>query len=413
MARMTSHLEKRGSTYYARIDTPTDLVAHYGTTTRKVSLRTKNEREARDRLSVKIAEWRAEFADVRSRREITTDDQAEAVWRHYEATLRDDEERRRTFPTPAELEADQEQLLKRIDRGELPASDMIGTINAYTDYELKLRARTDDARHRARRLSALKAALTSGDVELIEPSVRKFVADNRLLVGPGTDQDRELAVLMIRAEIEGLERTLERDRGDYSGTPRDPIVQPTIGTAREAAKSGETILELFDAFARENPSSVKQDRLDQARRDVSLLVDLLGASCPVHRIDKKAVREWKQLLLRYPVKATETKAFAGMTLSQTVRENEKVGKPVITPRTVNRYLSSLGAFADWLVSHGYIPANPSSGMFLPKTDKISTLPFTGDQLGTLLRSPLFTGCQSADEWRNVAKPGKALIRDHR
>ncbi len=48
MARVT-YLERRGATYYARPDVPLDLVPHYGTTTRKRALRTKDENEAKKR----------------------------------------------------------------------------------------------------------------------------------------------------------------------------------------------------------------------------------------------------------------------------------------------------------------------------------------------------------------------------
>jgi hypothetical protein len=62
MARLT-YLERRGAVYYARIDIPLDLVDHYGTTTRKKSLRTKDENVAKDRLWPVIEAWRAEFSD--------------------------------------------------------------------------------------------------------------------------------------------------------------------------------------------------------------------------------------------------------------------------------------------------------------------------------------------------------------
>lgn len=118
-------------------------------------------------------------------------------------------------------------------------------------------------------------------------------------------------------------------------------------------------------------------------------------------------------MLKYPVKATESSAFAGMKLAQIVRHNETVGKPVITVRTVNRYLAGFSAFCSWLVNHGYLDHNPADGMFLKKPKDKTTLPFTTDQMNTLFKSPLFTGCQSSDEWRNVAKPGNVRIRDHR
>src|SRR5690606_39141254 len=127
---------------------------------------------------------------------------------------------------------------------------------------------------------------------------------NKLLVDPLSPDSGDLARRMMRAEIEALERTLERDKGDYTGTPKDPIVKPASGRAREQATPGETIMELFENYARENPNQIKPDTLAQARRDVGLFVEYVGSTFPVHRIDKKAVREWKALLLQYPVKAS-------------------------------------------------------------------------------------------------------------
>ncbi|MBY5379359.1 site-specific integrase [Rhizobium leguminosarum] len=412
MARVT-YLERRSATYYARLDVPLDLVEHYGTTTRKKSLRTKDENEAKKRLWPVIEGWRAEFEEVRARREITSDDKAIAVWQHYEATVDGYDRKQRSMPTPEQTDAELQRIYRRIDMGEITSENFFGMINSYTDYELMLRARTDDANLRARRLDALKAALTSGDAKLIEPAVKDFVARHRLLVDAGSDEYRELCALMTRAEIEGLQRTLERDKGDFTGAPKDPIVKPATGLAREAAAPGETIMELFESYARENPNQIKPDTLAQARRDVGLFVEYIGSTFPVHRIDKKAAREWKALLLQYPVKATETKAFEGMKLTQIVKHNETVKKPTISTTTVNRYLSGFSAFCTWLTNHGYITANPAADMFLKKSKEKTTKPFTVGEMNTLFKSPFFTGCQNDEAPRLWSKPGNVLIRDHR
>jgi integrase len=412
MARVT-YLERRGATYYARLDVPLDLVGLYGTSTRKKSLRTKDENEAKKLLWPVIEGWRAEFDEVRSRRELTSDDKAAAVWQHYEATLEAYDRKQRTMPTPADTDAELQRLYRRIDLGEITSDNFFGMVNAYTDFELMLRARTDDANLRSRRLAALKRALASGDNKLIEPAVKDFVFKHRLLVDAGSDEHRELCVLMARAEIEGLQRTLERDAGNFTGGPKDPIVKPAFGVAREAAAPGETILELFEIYARENPNQIKTDTLAQARRDVGLFVDYVGSTFPAHRIDKKAVREWKALLLQYPVKATETKAFDGMKIAQIVKHNETVKKPTISAPTVNRYLSGFSAFCTWLTNHGYLTANPAADMFLKKSKEKTTKPFTVDEMNALFKSPFFTGCQSDDSPRFWSKPGNVLIRDHR
>lgn len=115
----------------------------------------------------------------------------------------------------------------------------------------------------------------------------------------------------------------------------------------------------------------------------------------------------------YPVKAIETKEFACMKIFQIVEHNKTAGKPVLISRTVNRYLSSLGAFYSWLVAHGYIDGNPTDGMSLAKDKREKVLPFTVEQMNVLLKSPLFTGCNSDEAPRFWSQLGTARIRDHR
>ncbi len=412
MARI-SYLLRRGASYYARIKVPTDLIEIIGKKELVKALGTKDENVAKREMWPVVESWNRQFEDLRSRRVITADDKAVAVWQHYEETLEGYDLKQRAMPTPAQQDEELQKLYRRIEVGEITSDDFVGMINAYADYELMLRARIDDANLRTRRLNALKIALTSGDTKLIEPAVKDFIAKQRLLVDVDSDEYRELCTLMTRAEIEGLQRTLERDKGDFTGAPKDPIIKPAVGDAREAAAPGETIMELFEKYARENPNQIKPDTLAQARRDVGLFVEYVGSTFPVHRIDKKAVREWKALLLQYPVKASETKAFEGMKLAQIVKQNETVKKPTISTTTVNRYLSGFSAFCTWLTNHGYLTVNPAADMFLKKSKEKTTKPFTIDDMNTLFKSPFFTGCQSDEAPRFWSKPGNVQIRDHR
>lgn len=414
MARLT-YLERRkeSGVYYARIDVPLDLVAHFGHEVRKKSLRTKDEREAKARLWPVVDGWRSEFENVRLRRAMTEDDKTHATWQHYEATLERDEQRRQLLPTQADIDAATQAMFARAGRGEISSSDPLALLDATLEVQALKHAQEIDAGARRVKLDEMRKHLVAGRTALIAHELEDYIETSKLAIEPTSPDRADTARRMMRAEIEALERTFERDRGDYTGAPTDPIVRPAVGTDRETALPGETIMELFAIYERENPKGITADTLKQARRDIGTFVDYAGSTRPIHNIDKKAVREWKALLIRYPVKATETKEFAGMKIAQIVKHNEKVGKPALTPRTVNRYLSSLGAFCNWLVAHGYLDINPTADMSMAKKKDASTLPFTSDQLDALFKSPLFTGCQSADEWRNVAKPGNVMIRDHR
>lgn len=115
MARI-SYLQRRNAVYYALMDIPSDLVEHYKTKQRWKSLKTKDLEEAKRRLNPVIDLWRAEFEDVRSRREMTTDDKAEAVWQHYSDTLERDERKLASAPTEADINALTKNTIEAIQR---------------------------------------------------------------------------------------------------------------------------------------------------------------------------------------------------------------------------------------------------------------------------------------------------------
>jgi hypothetical protein len=137
-------------------------------------------------------------------------------------------------------------------------------------------AREFDAKSRRAKLDAMRKHLVTGETALIEHEVDDYIGRNKLLIDPLSPDRGDVARRMMRAEFEALARTLERDKGDYSGMPKDPIVKPTTGTAREQAAPGETIMELFEQYAAENPKGIVTDTVAQARRDVGSFVDYVG-----------------------------------------------------------------------------------------------------------------------------------------
>jgi len=416
MGRQT-YLWRRNAVYYARMDVPTDLVSVVGKTTLKKSLKTSDEATAKRCLWPVIQHWQREFDELRAQRALSEGDVELAVWQHYTDSLERDEARRRSLPTQDDIDEAMESAVGYVEREGIDISDPLALLDAGLEVQVLQNhlqgAKGIDAKARKARLSELRRHLSRGETALIEHEVDAFLEKNKLVFMPGSPDRNALARKLMRAEIEALRRAQERDEGDYSGVPLDPIVKPASGNPRELAGPGESIFEVFELYAAENPNQVKADTLNQARRDIGLFAQFVGSTYPVKLISKKNVREWKALLLKYPVKASESKVFRGMSFEQTVQHNAQVGKPTITPRTVNRHLSSLGAFCRWLVSHGYLDQNPVDGMTLNKEKHSKTLTFSAEQLNVIFRSPLFTGCRSDDQPRFIKQPGNVMIRDHR
>lgn len=397
------------ATYSVRRVVPKDLLHAYGSTRQLwKSLRTTDPREAKRLAPAILAEWDREFdevrkgrslADVRGIAALDDGDIQAAVWRRYNDLVQADERFRADLPDDADLDTLWRELEAEFGEDDLNAARIFAVVRDHFE---------NRQRERLTRHEQLRRDVGRNETRLVADVAAQAIRDAGKIVKAGEPDYRRLARGLVRAEVEALNRAAERDAGDWSGTPRDKLVSPPT-----VAPAAERVSTLFEGYVKENPGGSKPDTLDQARMAVNLFLDSAGRDLHVSRIDKKAVRTWKSLLLDYPVKAAETNLFRGLSLAAIVEKNKKLPdpKPTISSRTVNRYLSGLGSFCDWLVAHDYLPANPVAGLYLHKdADKITTVPFTVEQLNTLFRSPLFVGCENDDKW-HVA--GDHRIGDHR
>lgn len=409
-----TYLIRRGGAYSARLRVPLDLIEAVGRKELVKALGTSDPETAKRLVWAVVDGWQRQFDVLRERAEMSDDDKADLVWTHYTGTLERDDRHRANIPTEAEIDKVMERAVERVQRDNLDMTDPLQALDAALEVQVIKDRRTGtksaEARTRRVKLDHLRQHLTTSESALVRHQIDGYLDDHGLTIGAGDRAD--LTRQLIRAEIEALQRTLERDEGNYAGEPADQLIK-RVSERQSAAVKGETIMEVFEMFASENVGGVAPDRINQMRRDIGLFAQIAVDRCHVSQIDKKLVREWKAHLIKFPVKATEMLVFKGMNLREIVAANEKHKKPVLTDRSVNRYLSSLSALCKWLVNNGYLENNPVTGMSLAKEHNVTTLPFTTDQLNTLFRSPLFTGCQSADVWSLMAKKGNVLIRDHR
>lgn len=414
-AKIMAKLHRRGPVYYVVINVPTDLHAAMGCKQKWISLRTKDRKEATRRQAAVIDEWMATFDELSRRRDLNDADIAGAVWEHYTSKTDEGDRERASRPTTAQIDDAIEKAGVAAIRSGAHKAGPIAMINAMTEVETLANKATWAARRRAARLNRLRSDLASGDTRLIEPDADRFLAKHGFTIEHGSELYRELCHKLMRADIEQLERYAERDRGDYTGKPKDPIVVEPAEMPDMPDAGGDRIMPLFAKYEAENPNSIRPETFKQTRRDVQHFSDFVGPRVRVSKIDRRMVREWKDLLTQWPVKAADTAAFEGLSVKEIIAANNRLErpKPAITRNTIRRYMASLSGFCRWLVVHDYLAANPVTDM-LPKkngpANKRRT--FTDDALSTLFTSPLFTTCKS-DVWRDVDKPGNVAVRDHR
>ena len=412
---LASNIARRAgsASYYARLGVPKDLQSILGKRELWESLRTKDAREAKARVAAVLVRWHAEFEDVRRRRDalpVTTEALAAETWEHYQAEIEQQQNERRRLPSSDEIRQAQSDAARTI-RDEAIINPIAQFAAAADAFVISGKA-AFDRDIRKRRKAELEKHIAIGETVLVADAAREIIRARNYAFEPGSGTWRDLCHRLMRAEIEALRRAEEHDRGDYTGSPRDPIIKPPLRLVQPPiAAPGEGVLELYNVFAIENPRGVKQDTLRMNREIIGWFAQHVGLTFPARAIDKKSVREWKQALSEFPIKAAEVRELRGLSFKKIIAANERLQRPTLSNRTVNKYLSALGAFCQWLMQNGHIDANPVDGMHLSKGGGHGKIrPYTSDQLTSIFTSPLFTGCQSED---TPHQPGNLQIRDHR
>lgn len=412
---LASNIVLRGGTYYVRIAVPLDLKPRIRRREIWQSLHTKDPREAKRLGAIALAKLQNDWAALRQKRQPGEFELRTAVQLFFKDEEKRDVERRLTLHTQAEIDAAELRLRDRLSAPELarmsPGDQRLAIVGDVADFLVVRDGVHDDARQRAALLKELKAHIGRGETVLVRWAADDIAERSGWELEPNGFTYRRLCQMLIRAWIQSLELSAKRDEGVFDAKPSDPMLDAVADPALTKAAAGESAAELYDQFVLENPGGCKPDTLNQNRKIIDLFIDSVGPGFAAAKIDKKAVREWKGLLLKFPIKASESKIFQGKAIREIVKLNETVGKPTLTPRTVNKYLSALGGFCQWLVNQDWLDANPVTGFYLRlDRDTPKVLPYTVEQLQALFASPLFTGCQSTDV---THKPGTFRVRDHR
>lgn len=260
-------------------------------------------------------------------------------------------------------------------------------------------------------VSELKKHLANGETVLVEWAADEIIQREDWLIERGSRPYRELCHKLQRAWLDALRRANERDEGDFDEAPQyDLLKGPDTPGHSKKAKAGETIMELFERFAKEQKRQ-KPSTLNQSRKIVRRFAEFVGIDANISAVTPKNARDWKFALQSWPAKANEIRDFRGLAFKRIIEANRFVSKPVINEPTIAKYLSALGSFGKWLKRHSFIEHHPTEGL-LPERDrrKKRGLPFTMDELGRVFASPLFTGC--AGDKREY-EPGDVQIRDDR
>ncbi len=235
--------------------------------------------------------------------------------------------------------------------------------------------------------AALQWSVSSGETGLVQVEADALIEREHLDVPKGSEPYLELCGALARAWIAALKD--DRPRRIEQPLKSAPIVADPPPAVQDA---DDAVMRQFAMFERANPRGVKPATLAFMRPCVQHFADSLPKGLPASGITRKTVNVWHDLLRATPVKAAESTAFRGKTPAEVVELNSSLGKPVLSRKTINKYLTALSAFCKWLVARGVIESNPCTGLF-DRIDKSTkpVRPFTPEELRALFSSPLYGG----------------------
>jgi integrase len=221
-----NHISRRGTSqiYQVRLRIPSDLTDVLKRTELTKSLGTKDLGEAKKIARSVLDQWEREFVQLRQRRDLTEADLHAAMSSHYVNQLERDELFRLGLPTEKEIDAAKEAAVERVNADGIDIADPLAVLDVSLDFLVLERKLALDIERRKALAHDLKKQVANGQTELVRYAADSFIAENNLNIASDSTAYRQLCLRIARGEIEYLNRSFERDEGDFTGTPDDPLL---------------------------------------------------------------------------------------------------------------------------------------------------------------------------------------------
>jgi integrase len=396
MPHLKNVIRRPGSNMLSvRVTVPKELRASVGKREYWKSLGTSDAKAAEIPALNALAEIKAELDAHRRRREPTSADIDKAVRDFARRELQIDLKTRREYLTQADYDLEQKRIYENV-------ADEKCRQQALCDLDHSYAQPDRDRKRRGSFEAELRKHIARNETALINWAADEIVVQRGFIMDRGSPAYRSLCLDLMKAQLDVLEILKARDEGRFEKSTIDS----------EPGKPSLSIIEAFELYAKDVEGRITDHTLGQSRKSVGLFAEFVGGFATIDDMTKANARGWKQALEKWPVKATEMKAFAGKSFSQIIEECQcRSDLNFITRKTIKKHMSALGGFSTWLVSQGYLERNPVSGLYSRGVGRDSKIrPFNVDELRQIFASPVFTGCKSLDE---EYLPGTVKVGDHR
>jgi integrase len=264
---------------------------------------------------------------------------------------------------------------------------------------------------------------------------------------------RQLEQAIMRAGIEAIKAAEERLTGDFTFTPKDPILaakpanvtplSSAIGVGLKGDLSTATLPSLpmqstsatAAALSAKVPSPPSQQTVStltsrfleqqlkgrlwdaqtvlQAGKSYKLFIELCGDH-ELQRYDRASAQRFKDTLQALPADYGKAAEFRGRSLLEIEQIDAERGSKAerLSTRTVKRHFSALSGFWRWSIKEKLVMENPFTGFTFPSALRANEQRdmWTEEELAALFATPVWAGCLS--EGRRSTK-GDLVIKDEK
>ncbi len=122
---------------------------------------------------------------------------------------------------------------------------------------------------------------------------------------------------------------------------------------------------------------------------IRTLIELVGDN-PLSEFTPPVCRQYKELLLKYPIHRHKDLRFKELTIQNIIKS--KLTYSTLSITTINNQIRKVSTFFNWSVKQGYLNHNPMQGMKVRQkvSVKSARLPFSEDNLKLLFNSPIYS-----------------------
>lgn len=244
-------------------------------------------------------------------------------------------------------------------------------------------------------LAELRRHLAAGQPVLVSHAAEYYLQDRGFTCDENSPSFKHLCQMLTRAEIEVYLRKKEREAGDFSGTPKDELLDAKLqklnfGVDPDSRKPLTALLPRMHAEKTNIASKTKDEHVMVAETFEAFL----GTKKAIAAITKQDVLEFKKLLLRTP--ANRTMLFPGCTIHEAARRNEARDVPydVLDAKTIRgKYLGHLKAILNWAVAENIVETNVGEKVTVNPGKRVqkTRFPFHNEDFAKIFSAPMFAG----------------------